>query len=123
MPAHIALVACLKQAQKNKGIKKPIKPCLLRRRRIALITINSYCAVRRILLTYIFYCYHDRKTHKQRINASPYGAGGLASRKPEKNKGIKKPILKHYLFSSSFIYSFPILLNETPAPRMARRDE
>jgi hypothetical protein len=25
-------------------------------------------------------------------NASPYGAGGLVSRKPEKNKGIKKPI-------------------------------
>ena len=40
MPAHIAPVACLKQAQKNKGIKKPIKPCLLRRRRIALVYIN-----------------------------------------------------------------------------------
>jgi hypothetical protein len=40
MPAHIALVACLKQAQKNKSREKPIKPCLLRRRRIALIYIN-----------------------------------------------------------------------------------
>jgi len=40
MPAHIALVACLKQAQKNKGNKKPLKLCLLRHRRIALIYIN-----------------------------------------------------------------------------------
>jgi len=28
-------------------------------------------------------------------NASPYGAGGLASRKPQNNKAIKKPI--HYI--------------------------
>jgi len=72
MPAHIALVACLKQAQKNKG-KKPLKPCLLRRRRIALIYIN-------FLLR--------RKAH-----------------------------------SSFFHLFFPILLNETPAPRMARKDK
>jgi hypothetical protein len=34
-------------------------------------------------------------------NASPYGAGGLASRKPEKNKAINT-----FIFSSSFISAF-----------------
>jgi len=51
-----------------------------------------------ILIQIIFYCYHDRKTHKKRANASPYGAGGLASSKPEENKGSKKADFKTLFF-------------------------
>jgi hypothetical protein len=38
-------------------------------------------------------------------NASPYGAGGLASRKPENNKGSKKATLKTLFLLLSFILS------------------
>jgi hypothetical protein len=62
----------------------------------------------------IFYCYHDNKTHKKWINASPNGAGGLASRKPQKNKGSKKATLKTIIHSSSFVSSFPILRMKSP---------
>jgi hypothetical protein len=40
--------------------------------------------------------------------ASPYGAGGLASRKPENNKANEKPILKPFIHSFSFLF---LLLN------------
>jgi hypothetical protein len=54
----------------------------------------------------IFYSYHGDKTNKKRINASPNGAGGLASRKPQNNKSIKKPLLKLlYILLLSFLLS------------------
>ena len=40
MQTHIVSVTCFKQAQKNKGIKNPTEPSLLRRRRIVLIYIK-----------------------------------------------------------------------------------
>jgi len=42
-------------------------------------------------------------------NASPYGAGGLASRKPEKNKCSKKATLKTFFLLLLYsLYSFGI---------------
>jgi len=52
----------------------------------------------------IFYCYHGGIVWEKRINASPYGAGGLASRKPEKNKAIEKPFLKLLFILLLFFY-------------------
>jgi hypothetical protein len=37
-------------------------------------------------------------------NASAYRAGGLTSRKPQKNKAVKKPILKLYFLHLFFFF-------------------
>ena len=64
----------------------------------------------------IFYCYHGGIICEKRINASPYGAGGLASRKPEKNKGSKKATLKTFYSFFFFRFFLPHITNEVPVP-------
>jgi hypothetical protein len=76
-----------------------------------------------IILPYT-YCHNKGKNAlfwvKTGGNASAYCAGGLASRKPEKNKGNKIATLKTLILLLYFLYSF---WSKTPAPRMARSDE
>jgi hypothetical protein len=64
----------------------------------------------------IFYCYHGGIICEKRINASPNGAGGLASRKPEKNKGSKKADLKTFYSFFFFRFFFPHFRNKVPVP-------
>ena len=64
----------------------------------------------------IIYSYHGGKVRKKPINASAYCAGGLASRKPEKNKGSKKATLKTFYSFFFFRFFLPHITNEVPVP-------
>ena len=108
MPAHIAPVACLKQAQKNKGNKKPLKPCLLRRRRIVLIHINYLLR---------------RKAHSSFFNSyiidmlPRISILGMAHNVPAVNGGFLRPIRKN---AQRFFGRKKMWLRETPQRALAR---
>jgi hypothetical protein len=78
-----------------------------------------------IILPYI-YCHNKGKKGlflgKIGGNADAYCVGGLASRKPEKNKGSKKATLKTFILLL-FLFLLKHKKNKFPVPWMARRDE